>query len=66
MRNRESDTIVEEVRFMTNKELQRIYYGAYFFRETADGWLQPKPANIKKWYNTPTPKYQEPEGDSRL
>ena len=25
---------------MTNKELQSIYYGAYFFEETADGWLQ--------------------------
>ena len=25
---------------MTNKELQRIYYGAYSFRETEDGWLQ--------------------------
>ena len=25
---------------MTNQELQRIYYGAYSFRETEDGWLQ--------------------------
>ena len=25
---------------MTNKELQRIYFGAYSFRETEDGWLQ--------------------------
>ena len=25
---------------MTNTELQRIYFGAYSFRETADGWLQ--------------------------
>ena len=25
---------------MTNKELQSIYFGAYSFRETEDGWLQ--------------------------
>ena len=25
---------------MTNQELQRIYFGAYSFRETEDGWLQ--------------------------
>ena len=25
---------------MTNKDLQSIYFGAYFFRETEDGWLQ--------------------------
>ena len=25
---------------MTNRELQRIYYGAYSFQETGDGWLQ--------------------------
>ena len=25
---------------MTNRELQRIYFGAYSFKETEDGWLQ--------------------------
>ncbi len=25
---------------MTNKELQSIYFGAYTFDETEDGWLQ--------------------------
>ena len=25
---------------MTNSELEKIYFGAYFFRETEDGWLQ--------------------------
>lgn len=25
---------------MTNQELQRIFFGAYSFQETADGWLQ--------------------------
>ena len=25
---------------MTNKDLESIYFGAYFFRETEDGWLQ--------------------------
>ena len=25
---------------MTNKELQSIWFGAYFFEETGDGWLQ--------------------------
>jgi len=25
---------------MTNKELQNIYFGAYFFEETEDGWLR--------------------------
>ena len=25
---------------MTNRELQRIYFGAYSFQETEDGWLQ--------------------------
>ena len=25
---------------MTNQELQRIYFGAYSFKETEDGWLQ--------------------------
>ena len=25
---------------MTNQELQRIYFGAYSFGETEDGWLQ--------------------------
>ena len=25
---------------MTNKELQSIYFGAYSFKETEDGWLQ--------------------------
>ncbi len=25
---------------MTSRELQRIYYGAYSFQETEDGWLQ--------------------------
>ena len=25
---------------MTNQELQKIYFGAYSFRETEDGWLQ--------------------------
>ena len=25
---------------MTNKELQKIYFGAYSFKETEDGWLQ--------------------------
>ena len=32
--------IVKEEHVMTNKELQSIYRGAYFFRETEDGWLQ--------------------------
>ena len=25
---------------MTNTELQSIYFGAYSFQETKDGWLQ--------------------------
>ena len=25
---------------MTNRELETVYCGAYFFRETEDGWLQ--------------------------
>ena len=28
------------MRTLTNKELQSIYYGAYFFEELEDGWLQ--------------------------
>ena len=30
----------KEESVLTNKELQQIYFGAYSFRETADGWLQ--------------------------
>lgn len=64
--NAEKYAIEHGIRYVIIRTTGGLICFEVAFMDSTDEIRQPKPANIKKWYNTPTPKYQEPEGDSRL